>query len=82
MNDTEPCPDCGEPLDYDEVDIGVGVQRGNYGCPNCGWVPKALDEEPTLSDGTPLYPRRKPTREEQLQGLADQGNDTRDWEER
>jgi primosomal protein N' len=40
MNDIEPCPDCGEPLDYDEVDIGVGMQRGNYGCPNCGWVPK------------------------------------------
>jgi hypothetical protein len=39
-------------------------------------------EEPTLSDGTPLYPRRKPTREERLQGLADGGRDTTDWEER
>ncbi len=38
------CPECGGPLDYDEVDIGVGVQRGNYGCPECGWVPKSLDE--------------------------------------
>lgn len=77
----ERCPDCNEPLEYDEVDIGVGVQRGNYYCPNCGWSPKApdVDDEPCLPDGTPLYPRRKLTREERLQGLADNGCDT--WEE-
>lgn len=39
----------------------------------------AVDDEPCLPDGTPLYPRRKPTREERLQGLADSGCDT--WEE-
>lgn len=36
----ELCPDCGEPLEYDEVDIGVGTQRGNYYCPICGWSPR------------------------------------------
>ena len=37
MADDEFCPRCKEPLDYDEVDVGVGVIRGNYGCPNCFW---------------------------------------------
>lgn len=36
---TDPCPQCGEQLDYDEVDIGVGVMRGNPGCPSCHWTP-------------------------------------------
>lgn len=36
---TDPCPNCGEQLEYDEVDIGVGVLRGNPGCPNCHWTP-------------------------------------------
>jgi len=31
------CPKCGEVLDFDEVDIGVGVARGNFRCPNCFW---------------------------------------------
>lgn len=39
------CPECGELPEYDEVDIGIGVQRGNPGCPNCGWVPEPSDEE-------------------------------------
>lgn len=40
----EPCPNCGEEMEYDEVDIGVGVQRGNFYCPSCGWAPKPFDE--------------------------------------
>jgi len=36
-------------------------------------------EDDCLSDDTPLYPRRKPTREEKLQALADSGIDT--WAE-
>lgn len=31
------CPDCGEPLVYDEVDIGVGVIRSPSWCMCCGW---------------------------------------------
>lgn len=34
------CPKCGSKLDFDEVDIGVGIQRGNYGCPDCHWTPE------------------------------------------
>ena len=37
----EKCPNCGQPLDYDEVDIGVGVERGNYRCEACYWSPGA-----------------------------------------
>lgn len=39
----ECCPRCGAELEYDEVDIGVGVQRGNYRCSECGWEPKTRD---------------------------------------
>lgn len=33
------CPKCDGPVEYDEVDIGVGVQRGPEWCinPECGW---------------------------------------------
>jgi len=33
----ERCPKCSEELYRDEVDIGVGVIHGPYGCSNCGW---------------------------------------------
>ena len=29
------CPDCGCEMEYDEVDIGVGVMRGPAACRNC-----------------------------------------------
>jgi ribosomal protein S27AE len=48
--DIEPCPECGEPLEFDEVDIGVGVQRGNPRCPNCGWYPSAERYPDTIFD--------------------------------
>ena len=33
------CPECGsKELTFDEVDIGVGIQTGNYGCQICGWL--------------------------------------------
>ncbi len=44
MTITDPCPECGEQLEFDEVDVGVGTLRGNPGCPNCGWSPKQDDE--------------------------------------
>ena len=31
------CPHCGEECVRDEVDIGVGVTCGPYGCYSCGW---------------------------------------------
>lgn len=33
------CPECGGPLEWDEVDIGVGVQRGPEWCldPDCAF---------------------------------------------
>lgn len=38
------CPECGADLEYDEVDIGVGIMRGNPGCRDCGWVPPKIDD--------------------------------------
>lgn len=40
-------------------------------CANCN--------EPCLSDGTPLFPQRRLTRQERLQEMADAGCDT--WED-
>jgi hypothetical protein len=31
------CPQCNEPCDQDEVDVGVGVIYGPARCLNCGW---------------------------------------------
>ncbi len=33
----ERCPKCNNELNYDEVDIGVGVMKGNFRCDFCGW---------------------------------------------
>lgn len=32
------CPKCDNELSYDEVDIGVGLMKGNYHCDVCGWT--------------------------------------------
>ena len=39
------CPICGSELSYDEVDIGVGTQTGNYRCDVCGWYPDMDDKD-------------------------------------
>lgn len=31
------CAACGAALTQDEVDIGVGIQRGPWYCTECGW---------------------------------------------
>jgi hypothetical protein len=47
----EKCPECGEPLEYDEVDIGVGTIRGNYNCPNCLWNDQVVASDKCLNGG-------------------------------
>lgn len=42
------CPKCGGDCYRDEVDIGVGIECGPYGCPSCGW---SEYDEYDLSDG-------------------------------
>ena len=42
------CPKCQTECDRDEVDVGVGVVNGPWGCPRCGW---SEYEEYDLSDG-------------------------------
>jgi len=38
--DSYKCPKCGSDLSYDEVDIGVGTQQGNFRCDFCSWTPE------------------------------------------
>jgi hypothetical protein len=45
------CPECGAELEYDEVDIGVGTQRGNPGCPECHWTPTSESDRLLLRQG-------------------------------
>lgn len=56
MNDpyvNKRCPRCGsEHIDRDEVDIGVGVQYGPYGCYECGWT-EGVTYTPPLDDDNP-----------------------------
>jgi hypothetical protein len=37
MSEQQDCPKCGEECSRDEVDVGVGVLHGPWGCPGCGW---------------------------------------------
>jgi ssDNA-binding Zn-finger/Zn-ribbon topoisomerase 1 len=39
--DGDVCPKCGADLIFDEIDIGVGIMRGNPGCPDCHWTPES-----------------------------------------
>lgn len=49
INDT--CPNCGDVLDYDEVDVGAGTIRGNPGCPSCHWPdPRPVSHDPPAPD--------------------------------
>lgn len=43
MTSERSCPDCGQPLSCDEVDIGVGTMCGNWRCDNCGWDESKID---------------------------------------
>ena len=44
-HDDHRCSLCGELMNYDEVDIGVGIQKGNYRCDCCGWTPEEDNEQ-------------------------------------
>jgi ribosomal protein S27AE len=50
----ELCPKCGEPLDLDEVDVGVGTIVYVRGCSTCGWTPEMAEvqEAPEVSPST------------------------------
>lgn len=46
------CVKCGTQCCRDEVDVGVGIVYGPFGCPGCGW-----SEDPTydISEGEKLH---------------------------
>lgn len=54
MSDTWPCPECGTPVEYETVDIGVGSQQCTPAeCPKCGWFqgyPEDPDKEARWSE--------------------------------
>ena len=38
INEMDKCPKCGsDEIERDEVDVGVGVITGPWGCLECGW---------------------------------------------
>lgn len=44
LTDQDPCPNCGaHMLQRIEVDIGVGIQYGPWGCYQCGWSEDSTD---------------------------------------
>ena len=47
MSRPNPCPDCGDEVCYDEVDVGVGVIRGPIWC-YCGWTEEFGTDEHEL----------------------------------
>lgn len=50
MNESKVCEKCKTPCDRDEVDVGVGVIYGPWGCSNCGW---SDDSRYDCSNGVP-----------------------------
>ena len=57
--DEKTCPNCGNPDCWrDEVDVGVGVIYGPYGCP-CGW---SADSRYDRSKGASAAQRESPSR--------------------
>lgn len=48
MNFFVKCEKCETSCERDEVDVGVGIIYGPWGCPNCGW---SEDPKYDLSDG-------------------------------
>jgi len=39
------CPECGEGVDRESVDVGVGILNGPYGCFECGWCEWTVPEK-------------------------------------
>lgn len=48
MSECELCPKCGREAHRDEVDVGIGILYGPYGC-YCGW---SEDERYDRSEGS------------------------------
>lgn len=53
------CPNCSEACYRDEVNVGVGVITGPWGCPACGWSSDpeydfSGDKDPIQPDGSVL----------------------------
>lgn len=48
------CPKCEEECWRDDVDVGVGVIYGPYGCPRCGW-----SEDPQYDASEGESPKQK-----------------------
>lgn len=57
-----PCPKCGEEMECDTVDNGVGMEQcGPYGCPSCHYVDERMFL-PDLAPSAPEAPKAEATR--------------------
>lgn len=74
---TKPCPECGEPMERDEVDVGPGViSAGAWGCPLCFYI----ERRPDMGDGAakemPKYQSHKTVHALKIASIAvDHGAD-------
>ena len=48
---TKDCPNCGEGCGRDEVDVGVGMMHGPWGCGACGWSEDSYYDSSNTEDG-------------------------------
>ena len=57
--ENQACPRCGDECYRDEVDVGVGVIYGPYGCPFCGWSEDSdYDSSSGMWSRSPEWPGR------------------------
>ena len=66
MGERQTCPRCGAECVRDEVDIGIGVMCGPWGCGDCGWSEypeydrSNPDRQPGLDERGGLTPVQSP----------------------
>ena len=54
------CPNCGRCCARDEVDVGVGVMHGPWGCGGCGWSEDPYYDSSNAEDGLSPSGREHP----------------------
>ena len=69
MADEMKCPRCGGECWRDEVDIGVGIQYGPWGCSECHWQ-EGDNEKPNVFSNCNACGRKLHNDDEEKMGLC------------